>query len=53
MNILAIESYLDNYKIVDVFQVVSDRIFIESGITVLDDQVSCSSNTHLVCNMAR
>lgn len=53
VSVLAVESYFDNYKIVNVFQVVPDCIFIDFRIAILNYQISCSSNTYFVCNMAR
>jgi hypothetical protein len=51
VSVLAVESDLDHDKIVNVLQIITDGLFGVFWTTVPDDQVPCSTDTNLVCNM--
>lgn len=51
ISILATEADLDDNKIVDVLEIVPDEVLGMLWRTILDNQVSGSTNSYLVGNM--
>lgn len=51
ISILATEADLDDNKIVDVLEIVPDEVLCMLWRTILDNQVSGSTNSYLVGNM--
>ena len=51
VSILPAEADLDNNKVVDVFEIVPDKILGMLRRTILDNQISSSTDSYLVSNM--
>ena len=52
VSILPAEADLDNNKVVDVFEIVANKILGMLRRTILDNQISSSTDSYLVSNMA-